>query len=133
MPTGIETDYLTVAEAAEALRVDRSTIRRWIAAGELPAYRIGPKHVRIKREDLAHVVKPAEGTAARPRLGMHYVDSDDELRRPLSDAEREHGLAALEQGNRMREELLRKRGGEPFSPSWEIINEARDERTEQLP
>jgi excisionase family DNA binding protein len=34
-------DYLTTAEAAALYRVNERTIRRWIAAGELEALRIG--------------------------------------------------------------------------------------------
>jgi excisionase family DNA binding protein len=133
MARQIDSEYLTVAEAAETLRVDRSTVRRWIANGDLPAYRVGPRRVRIKRDDLLHVVRSTkEETSPEPRFGMHYVGSDEELRRPLTEEERDHALAALEAGNRVREELLRQRGGVPFSPSWELINEARDERTEQL-
>ncbi|HEY7030502.1 MAG TPA: helix-turn-helix domain-containing protein [Thermomicrobiales bacterium] len=133
MALRIDTEFLTVAEAAKALRVDRSTVRRWIANGDLPAYRVGPRRVRIKRDDLAQVVRPTTAaTSPSPRLGMHYAESDDELRLPLTEEERDRALAALEAGNRIREDLLRQRGGVPFSPSWELINEARDERTEQL-
>jgi excisionase family DNA binding protein len=129
----IGADFLTIAEAAESLRVDQSTVRRWIAKGELHAYRVGPRRIRVRREDLGRVMKPAhEGMTAKPRVGMRYVTSDEDLR-PLTDEERDDALAALAAGNKLREELLRKRGGELFSPSWELINEARDERTEQLP
>ena len=30
------------------------------------------------------------------------------------------------------DKILAERGGVPFSPSWELINEARDERSRQL-
>ena len=32
----------------------------------------------------------------------------------------------------LNEEILAERGGKLFSPSWEILNELRDERTRQL-
>ncbi len=36
--------------------------------------------------------------------------------------------------DQLRAKMLAERGGVPFSPpAWELINEARDERTEQLP
>ena len=59
--TAIETeerDYYTVPEAARLLRVSRSTVWRWIEAGRLRAYRVGPRNVRIKKEDLEEAVTP---------------------------------------------------------------------------
>ncbi len=53
-----EREYYTVPEAATLLRVSRSTIWRWIEAGRLRAYRVGPRNVRIKREDLEDAVTP---------------------------------------------------------------------------
>ncbi|WP_110180859.1 helix-turn-helix domain-containing protein [Nocardioides solisilvae] len=43
--------YLSL-EAAECMSVSVKTIRRWIAAGSLPAYRCGKRAIRIKLEDL---------------------------------------------------------------------------------
>ena len=37
----MEAEYLTVREAAELLRVNPKTVRRWIGKGELPAMKIG--------------------------------------------------------------------------------------------
>src|SRR5581483_3158468 len=45
-------EYLTVAEAAQALRISTSTIWRWINAGDVHAYRVGHKRVRIKASDV---------------------------------------------------------------------------------
>lgn len=42
---------LTPAEVAEQLRVSTMTVRRLIAAGDLPAYRFG-RQVRIEPSDL---------------------------------------------------------------------------------
>lgn len=44
--------YLSLEEAADAMSVSVKTIRRWIAAGTLPAYRCGKRAIRIKLEDL---------------------------------------------------------------------------------
>ena len=44
--------YLSLEEAAESMAVSTKTIRRWIAAGTLPAYRCGKRAIRIKLEDL---------------------------------------------------------------------------------
>jgi excisionase family DNA binding protein len=44
--------YLSLEEAAECMSVSVKTIRRWIAAGTLPAYRCGKRAIRIKLDDL---------------------------------------------------------------------------------
>ena len=47
-------DFLKIAEAAEAFGVSERTIRNWIDAGQLPAIQpAGPNHaVRVDRRDL---------------------------------------------------------------------------------
>ena len=45
-------DFYTVSEAAMVLDVSSATIWRWIEARRLPAYRIRPRRIRIKRQDL---------------------------------------------------------------------------------
>lgn len=44
--------WLTQAEAAEYLKVTDRTLRRMVAAGDLPAYRLGPRLLRIDQADL---------------------------------------------------------------------------------
>ena len=44
--------YVSLEEAAESMSVSVRTIRRWIAAGTLPAYRCGTRAIRIKLDDL---------------------------------------------------------------------------------
>ena len=48
---------ITVDMAAERLLVSRKTVDRMIRRGVLPAYRIGPKAVRIDEDDLDAYVK----------------------------------------------------------------------------
>lgn len=50
--------YLSLEEAAECMSVSVKTIRRWIAAGILPAYRCGKRSIRIKVEDLEAAPRP---------------------------------------------------------------------------
>lgn len=50
----------------------------------------------------------------------------------LTDEQVEQALAAVEQARRSQEEQLARRNGEPYSPSWELLNEARDQRTRDL-
>jgi excisionase family DNA binding protein len=49
---------LTIAAAAEARGVSTRTVRRWIAGGLLPAYRCGPRLVRIDPRDLDQLARP---------------------------------------------------------------------------
>jgi excisionase family DNA binding protein len=51
--------YLTVHEVAGRLRVSEPTIRRWIAAGRLPATRVG-RLLRIKESDLNGLLPEAQ-------------------------------------------------------------------------
>jgi excisionase family DNA binding protein len=134
MVSSVDIEFLTVAEAASFLRVDRSTVRRWIENGTLPAYRVGQRRVRIDRRDLERVISSTSPKPSKkPPVGIRYVESDEELQRKLTDDEIKEALAAVAAARELREELLRKRGGVPFPSSWQLIREMRDERTEQLP
>ncbi|GAB3862696.1 hypothetical protein GCM10028801_28710 [Nocardioides maradonensis] len=44
--------YLTLADASEVVGQSQKTLRRRIAAGLLPAYRFGPRCIRVRLEDL---------------------------------------------------------------------------------
>lgn len=44
---------ISIAEAAETYDVSRTTIRRYIAAGRLAAYRIGPRMIRLDADQVA--------------------------------------------------------------------------------
>jgi excisionase family DNA binding protein len=136
----IDERYVTVAEAAALLKVSRSTLWRWIDQGELPAYRLGQRRVLIKREDLGRLLTPARGTdpsGEKPHRGgggnMTEIEREREwLSRPLTKQEQEKALAALEAAREFSAEMLRRRGGEPFSDSAEIVREMREERTREL-
>lgn len=47
------TDQLTIPQVAERFGVSTKTVRRWIASGDLPARRVGPRLVRIDAADVA--------------------------------------------------------------------------------
>lgn len=52
-------DYLTVAEAADYLSVSPVTVRRLIARGDLPAFKVGSSRaVRIPRVELIKLLRP---------------------------------------------------------------------------
>ena len=42
-------EFLTVAEIAATLKLNQQTIRNWIDQGKLPAGRVGPRRVRVRR------------------------------------------------------------------------------------
>jgi excisionase family DNA binding protein len=54
---------LTVAESAGRVPCSQRTIRNWIAAGLLPAERIGPRMIRVDPRDLDRLVHPVTGDA----------------------------------------------------------------------
>ena len=51
-------DLLTVKEAATWLREDPRSVRRRIADGTLPAFRVGAKRIVIRREDVDLLLRP---------------------------------------------------------------------------
>jgi excisionase family DNA binding protein len=129
MSRGLHEEYLTVAQAAARLRVNKSTIRRWIDQGALPAYRVGQRRVALRESDIARLISPIR----KPPAG---ADGTATLEVPggprLTPAEQKQAAAAVDAARRSQAEQLAKRGGVPFSPSWELINELRDERSRQL-
>lgn len=54
----LDGEYLTVPGAARVLQVSASTVWRWIASGKLSAYRVGPRKIRVKKEDVLAMVVP---------------------------------------------------------------------------
>ena len=56
---------LTIETAAEMLAVHPRTIRRYIAAGDLPAYRIGARHIRVRTSDVDALLTPIPTAGGR--------------------------------------------------------------------
>lgn len=50
--------YGTLGELSEDFSVSQQYLRRLIASGELPAYRLGKRQIRIKRADVEALLKP---------------------------------------------------------------------------
>ena len=48
----------SIQEAADYLGVNRETVRRWIARGDLKAHRVGPRLVRIDPADVVKLRRP---------------------------------------------------------------------------
>lgn len=60
-PAGITPrPWLTADEAADYLKITRRTLDRWRAAGILTGYRMGPRLVRFRCDDLDALLTPAE-------------------------------------------------------------------------
>lgn len=55
---------VSLAEAATLAGVSTRTLRRRIAEGILPAYRSGPRLIRVNPADLMELIKPMNSTAA---------------------------------------------------------------------
>jgi excisionase family DNA binding protein len=49
---------LTMDQAAEHLGVTVRTIRNYVASGALPAYRLGPRGVRVREADVEALLRP---------------------------------------------------------------------------
>lgn len=84
---------------------------------------------RILRQAIQGDVPSGGGSAQMAR--SPHVDQPP-MRDRLTPEEQARGRRALAELERLNEELLQQRSGRPFPSSWEMINEARDERTRQL-
>lgn len=56
MPSPATQQWLTIAEVAERLGVDKRTVARWIAAGDLVPFRNG-RVVRVALDELERFIK----------------------------------------------------------------------------
>ena len=128
MSAMLEEEYVTVAEAATLLQVSQSTIWRWIDQGNLPAYRVGQRRVRLKKTDLTNLITPARAQ----EKGAGMAQTERLTLRPLTRKEQQQGLAAIAAAKKLQAEMLAAHGGKPFSPSHTILDELRDQRTRDL-
>jgi excisionase family DNA binding protein len=64
--TATRRERVSIAAAAEHLGVSERSIRRWIAEGLLPAYRVGPTLIRLDLDDVDKLARriPTGGDAA---------------------------------------------------------------------
>jgi excisionase family DNA binding protein len=61
---------ISVAEAADLLRISQSTLWRWIDQETVQAYRIGRKHVWLKKSDLEPRRQRESGGRVQRRRGV---------------------------------------------------------------
>jgi excisionase family DNA binding protein len=57
--------YETLQSAADRLAVDTRTVRRWIAAGRLEAYRTGPRLLRLDVDEVDALLAPVSTARGR--------------------------------------------------------------------
>jgi excisionase family DNA binding protein len=60
---------VTLAEAASRFNVSTRTLRRWVADGRLPAWRVGPRMIRVAPADVAALARPVPTIKRTPREG----------------------------------------------------------------
>src|SRR4051812_49305817 len=102
-----ERDFYSVPQAAKRLGVSPSTVWRWIEAHRLPAYRVGPKNIRIRKEDLEQVVQPTKSPRKEAPMKEQLATAVTSLTiRPLSEEERRRGLQALREAKQLRQRIL---------------------------
>lgn len=57
-------EFLSGEEAARLLDCSPRTVRRFIASGRLPGFRVGPRLLRVRRSDLESLLQPIPSAAA---------------------------------------------------------------------
>ena len=121
-------DYVTVAEAAKELDVSPSTVWRWIDAKKLPAYRVGLRSIRIRRDDLRQVIQPARTVAEPAGHAANRPMTLDEWRNRLPPTEEE-----LQRRRELIEQIVKNREGRSIAPltTADLIHQVRDEREER--
>lgn len=120
-------DLLTVQQAAELLQMSTSTIWRWINQGDLPAYRLGQRRVRVRRGDVERIIRPRNNEALAAT-----EDPEGVMPAPLTEEQRQRALATLERLKALHAKLLDERGGELFPDSVELLESIRAERDGEL-
>jgi excisionase family DNA binding protein len=127
-------ELITVPEAAKILRLSVPTIKRWLKDGRIPAYRLGPRAIRIRRADLTRLLTPLHNEASsaheHPLGAPSPIQSQPPIRR-LTDEEVAQAREAMKAAQQHREEMRARRGGKPLSSSWEILRELREERSKR--
>ena len=125
-------DFCTVAEVADMLGVSASTVWRWVDSGKLPAMRVGPKAIRIRRQDAEAAVRPTELDADEQAAeGSGLVDLAGATA-PLTREERERWRDAIVRAEAIRERIGRRRKGRPLADSVPVIRAMRRERSRHL-
>jgi len=125
-------EFCTVSEAADELGVSASTIWRWIENQKLPAYRVGPKAIRIRKDDLKAAVAPVRPKGKEVSSMSQTALSLETIDKQLSQREMAELREAMHHAKALRERILKRRKGQLLPSSTPVIREARDERAQRL-
>jgi excisionase family DNA binding protein len=124
-------ELLTVPEAAEVLKVSAVTVSRWLKQGRLPAYRVGPRAVRIRRADIDHILAPAVATANGTPESPYSTRATSGQPVPEPEAafpSRADRLAVNDEAMALRSRILARRRGQVFASATDDLAKARQKR-----
>ena len=68
-PTEAKHELLSVSEVSQEWEVHPNSVYGWVRSKQLPAVKVGPRMIRIRRSDLEEFITPYEAEAsvwARP-------------------------------------------------------------------
>lgn len=57
--------WITAADARDRLNITDKTLRRYVATGKIPAYRMGGRLLRFKPEDIDALMEPVPAASTR--------------------------------------------------------------------
>ncbi len=64
-PVLSDPDFIDLHAAGKIVGVTHYAVRRWIAAGRLPAFRFGPRILRVRRSDVVALGRPVPTAGTR--------------------------------------------------------------------
>jgi excisionase family DNA binding protein len=113
---------LDVAEVAEYLRVEQTTVQRWCREGSLPCMKIG-KEWRIRHEALGPFLERSERSESLVGRLRSFLEVPDNLLVIAQDRQMMHRLDAafFRVGEAQGGRLIKYAGGEP----WDSLDDAR--------
>ncbi len=115
---------LDVADVAEYLGVEQTTIQRWCREGSMPAMKIG-KEWRIRREALERFLERSERSESLVGRLRSFLEVPDNMLAIAQDREMMHRLDAafFRVGEAQGGRLIKYAGGEP----WDSLEDVRTE------
>lgn len=115
-------DLLAVADVAEYLGVEQTTVQRWCREGGLPCMKIG-KEWRIRREALERFLERSERSETLVGRLRSFLEVPDNVLAIAEDREMMHRLDAafFRVGEAQGGRLIKYAGGEP----WDSLEDVR--------